>query len=303
MNIKTCIPALSAALLLASCGNCDDPWPSEESKQIAITTQIAGMTRVTTATDGSQSFEDGDQISVYAWTGDASVAPTADARVVGNAINTLSGGAWTAAPQMLWANVTDAHYFIGVHPSIERGRGLDNNLADVPYQLDVNDQAASDLLVAVNTSGATAIDGTVPLAFTHAMAKVVVNLTFRNQWTATPTVSTVSVENAAIRASVNLLAKTVAPVEATRQKMELPAVTANTRYASIVIPQGQVSRVAVSIDGKDYVYQHSEDILFEAGKVTTINLIVGRDRVELGSVTIAQWTDGQTIDGGEAAEQ
>lgn len=157
----------------------------------------------------------------------------------------------------------------------------------VPYQLDVNDQAASDLLVAVNTSGATALDGTVPLAFTHAMAKVVVNLTFRNQWTATPTVSTVSVENAAIRASVNLLAKTVAPVEATRQKVELPAVTANTRYASIIIPQGQVSRVAVGIDGKDYVYQHSEDICFEAGKVTTINLIVGRDRVELGSVTIA----------------
>lgn len=303
MNIKTCIPALSAALLLASCGNCDDPWPSEASKQIAITTQIAGMTRVATATDGSQRFEDGDQISVYAWTGDASVAPTADARVVDNAINTLSGGAWTAEPQMLWANVTDAHYFIGVHPAIERGKGLDNNLADVPYQLDVNDQAASDLLVAVNTSGATALDGTVPLAFTHAMAKVVVNLTFRNQWAATPTVSTASVENAAIRASVNLLAKTVAPVEATRQKMELPAATANTRYASIIIPQGQVSRVAVAIDGKDYVYQHSEDIRFEAGKVTTINLIVGRDRVELGSVTIAQWTDGQTIDGGEAAEQ
>ena len=41
-------------------------------------------------------------------------------------------------------------------------------------------------------------------------------------------------------------------------------------------------------------------IPLEAGKYTTLNLIVGRNKIELGEVSINDWTEGTTIDGGQA---
>ena len=49
----------------------------------------------------------------------------------------------------------------------------------------MNKQIESDLLVAVNKDGLSYnVDEqqTVPLTFTHVMAKLVVNLTYKNQW-------------------------------------------------------------------------------------------------------------------------
>ena len=73
------------------------------------------MTRVATDAKGGQTFEEGDEISVYAWTGDATVAPETRERVVNNAINKLTNGSWVSTPQMLWKNNRDKHYFIGVY--------------------------------------------------------------------------------------------------------------------------------------------------------------------------------------------
>ena len=38
----------------------------------------------------------------------------------------------------------------------------------------------------------------------------------------------------------------------------------------------------------------------EAGKYTVVNLIVGRDEITLGNVSIADWGEGENINGGEA---
>ena len=64
----------TAFITLASCDNDND---STAAKYITVSTSIGDMTRVATNDDGSQSFENGDQISVFAWTGDATVAPAA----------------------------------------------------------------------------------------------------------------------------------------------------------------------------------------------------------------------------------
>ncbi len=51
----------------------------------------------------------------------------------------------------------------------------------------------------------------VPLTFTHVMAKLVVNLTYKNQWGGIPTVEKVAVGNAAKEATINYLTKVVTP--------------------------------------------------------------------------------------------
>ena len=128
-------------------------------------------------------------------------------------------------------------------------------------------------------------------------SRIVVNLTFRTQWESTPTVTSLTV-NVQPGATVNYLTKTVTAT-GTASDFALGATAANTSYEGIVIPQ-EVSIIKIVIDGKTYTYTHPTGFTLESGKIQTVNLIVGRDEITLGSVTINDWTTGTTINGGEA---
>lgn len=298
MRISKSILALAAmTLVMSSCSN-DENGSTEPAKYITVNTSIGLLSRTTT-TNGVQSFAGKDQISVYAWTGSANVV-NADGMVVDNSINTYDGTNWAASPQMLWKDMSSAHFFLSVYPS----KTITNFTADT-YTLDVTQQEQSDLLVAVNggtkNAGFTATNTSVPLQFDHVMAKLIVNLTFRNQWATTPTVASVTTDNLKSKATVNYLTKsaTVTAEEAT--SIALQAATANTSYRSIMVPQaGENATITIKIGDKVYTYTGA--VRLEAGKYTTANLIVGRDGITLGDVSINEWGAGTTINGGEAQE-
>ena len=291
MKKKTYLFTLMAmALTLGSCSDNENGIGGETSKYITVSTSIGNMTRVATDEKGGQTFEEGDEISVYAWTGDATVAPETRERVVNNAINKLTNGSWVSTPQMLWKNNRDKHYFIGVYPI-----SAISDLSAGEYTFDVNKQTESDLLVAVNKDGLSYnVDEQqpVPLTFTHVMAKLVVNLTYKNQWGAEgPTVDKVAVGNAAKKATVNYLTKVVTPSAVAEDKadFDMPVLTANKQYASIIIPQDGVQKITITIGGKDFIYDNSTPFKLESGKITTVNLEVGRDVIKLGDVNISGW--------------
>ena len=299
MKKKTYLFALMAmALTLGSCSDNENGIGGETSKYITVSTSIGNMTRVATDEKGGQTFEEGDEISVYAWTGDATVAPETRERVVNNAINKLTNGSWVSTPQMLWKNNRDKHYFIGVYPT-----AAISDLTAGEYTFDVNKQTESDLLVAVNKDGLSYnVDEQqpVPLTFTHVMAKLVVNLTYKNQWgTEGPTVDKVAVGNAAKKATVNYLTKAVTPSAVAEDKadFDMPALTANKQYASIIIPQDGVQKITVVIGGKNFNYDNGTPFKFESGKVTTVNLVVGRDTITLNEVKITDWETSTPITG------
>ena len=300
MKKKTYLFTLMAmALTLGSCSDNENGIGGETSKYITVSTSIGNMTRVATDANGGQTFEEGDEISVYAWTGAPTVAPETRERVVNNAINKLTNGSWVSTPQMLWKNNRDKHYFIGVYPT-----AAISDFTAGEYKLDVAKQEDSDLLVAVNKDGISYNadeQQTVPLAFTHVMSKVIVNLQYRNQFGGKPNVESLAVKNAASDASVNLLTKTVTvATDAARTDISIPVIKANEKYESIMIPQSGITKIAVNINGKQYVYTHPTDIKLEGGKYTVVNLIVGRDEITLGNVSIADWGEGENINGGEA---
>lgn len=298
MKKKTYLFALMAMVLtLGSCSDNENGIGGETSKYITVSTSIGNMTRVATDEKGGQTFEEGDEISVYAWTGDATVAPETRERVVNNAINKLTNGSWVSTPQMLWKNNRDKHYFIGVYPT-----AAISDLTAGEYTFDANKQTESDLLVAVNPDGLSYnVDEpqTVPLTFTHVMAKLVVNLTYKNQWGGIPTVEKVVVGNAAKEATVNYLTKVVTPSAVAEDKadFDMPVLTANKKYASIIIPQDGVQKITITIGGKDFIYDNSTPFKLESGKITTVNLEVGRDEIKLGDVKITNWEDGSTFSG------
>ena len=296
MRTKTYLFALMAmALTLGSCSDNENGIGGETSKYITVSTSIGNMTRVATDENGGQTFEEGDEISVYAWIGAPTVAPETRERVVNNAINKLTNGSWVSTPQMLWKNNRDKHYFIGVYPV-----STISDLSAGEYTFDETKQVESDLLVAVNKDGLSYnVDEQqpVPLTFTHVMAKLVVNLTYKNQWGGIPTVEKVAVGNAAKEATVNYLTKTVTPSTTVKEDFSLPEITENTKYVSIIIPQEEVKQLTIVIGGKNYIYDNGTPFKLESGKITTINLEVGRDEIKLGDVKISDWEDGSTFNG------
>lgn len=295
------ITAAAAALML---GACTKTGKVETPEFITVSSGIGTMSKVTTAADGSQSFSEGDKISIYAWTGAPAPVPAADARVVDNSINTLGkDGKWTAVPQMLWKNLTENHYFIGIYPANAQSVA---DFAKLSHKVDVADQTGSDILIANELSGKIAQSNPVPLTFDHVMAKVSIELTYRNQWAdeyedGIPAVEEVYIANVASDATIDCLNKAVT-AGTDKAKFALPQIEENKKYVSVIVPQTGVKSVTVKINGRNYTYTHREDFKFESGKITTIKLIVGRNQIDLGDVQINGWTSGETIEGGEALD-
>ena len=284
--------------MLAACSTDSESPAPQDPGQIRVTASVGAMTRVAHS-GNSTTFVTGDRISVYAWTGSADAVPSAF--VVDNSINTLGGdGTWTAEPQMLWADNTSDHYFLGIYP--ERDVITDYN-AD-PYTLDSYNQEASDLLVAKTTAKPTV--SAVKLEFGHVMAKLVVNLSFRNEWTTAPDVASVTAA-VCTEATVDYLANPVKVTPATGQNLVMiPFTGTPASYAGIMIPgQSGFRTINVTLDnGKVYTYTHPASIDLQPGRYTTVNLVLGRDRIELDDAGIngSDWENGTVIDGAEANE-
>lgn len=266
------------AIALAACTN-ETEGLENSSKYITVDATMASESRAAS----KDAFASGDKISVYAWTGEAAALP--NAYVVNNSTNTYDGCKWTASPQMLWKDGTTAHHFLGIYPARE--------ITDTDYSLTED----GDLLVAI-TSNVTPSANPVSLAFDHLMAKLRVNLNFRNQWDATPTVTSVTATGK-VAATIDYLAKTVTATGDDAAN-DMIAVTANTAYEALMVPQ-ECKKVSIVIDNKTYTYNGS--ITLASGKVATLNLNVGRDEITLEGISINEWIAGETVDGGEAQEE
>lgn len=258
-----------------------------DNTQVAVNMTIETSINEPTATMVNQGgFEPNDQISIYSWTGDKTAVGNL---VVDNAINKYNGTTWEPTPAMPWKDESSEHYFIGIHPS----KAVSDFTAD-------SYNSTPDLLVATNTDGRNATQGNIPLVFDHVMAKLVVKLTFRNQFgETTPTVS--DVNTTAMRgATVNYLSKTATAVPVNgNETIAMTPTTPNTAYECIAAPQ-TISKIEIIIDGKTYTYNNPQGFSLEGGKIRTIELFVGLDLVELGNVTINNWGKSEDIVGGEA---
>jgi len=281
------------------------------SKSITVRASIGEMSKVTY--DGNKSaFAAGDNLSLFAWTGQKTSIPSN--LVVNNVDNTLSqAGLWEPKIEMLWADMVTPHYFMAVSPA----REVESFTAD---KFVLNPSAAayqeSDLLIATNLDGLKANDNPVDLVFDHAMAKLNVNLAFRNQWTegnppvAPNTEAKVKVVNVAAKknATINYINKAVT---ATGDQFELPMnKEKNANWTVLMVPQTGFTTISIVLEGNDewlggngtYVFTHTANIPLQSGKITTVNLIVGRDQITLDKdgISINDWTAGETIDNGEA---
>ena len=293
------IVAVAGVLSLTSCSNeYSTDWADAGS--ITIQATIGQMTKVENKGNATN-FTDGDKILLYGWTGSDKEIPAT--RVVDSVVNSFDGTVWTPAKQMNWKNATDAHYFLGICPVPDSV----TSFTAAAYKLNPAEYESSDLLIATNLNGVTVADGPVNLTFEHAMAKLNVNLKFRSEFSANTIVSSVTA-TAYDSATVNYLTKEVTPA-GTATAVTIPAATTQApqgyalSFSGLMVPQDGVKKITVTIGNQIYVYESSNGIPLNAGKYTTIGLIVGQDKIELEGATVTDWTAGDNLPGGEAKLQ
>ena len=291
MNRTKILFSIAALLALAGCGKELAPMGAE----MTVEASVSALTKVSAAGDA---FTAGDQIAVFAWLGSATTNPST--RVVDGVVNTYDGTKWTPASQMRWQVTDEPHYFLGVSPA---PTAVIADLTAVPYTLDPAKYAESDLLLATTPDGVKNTGAAVQLAFRHAMAKLSVNLKFRSQWATKPDVSAVTV-SAQSTANVNYLTQTVTATGAA-SAVAVPEIVSvasgyDRSFSGLQVPQTGVRKITVTIDGKVFVYEAGEDITLAAGRNTTLNLAVGRDKIELEGISLAPWTAEDPLSEGEA---
>ena len=304
--------AAAAALMLVGCNKGQKELTS---KTITVEASIGSMTKVAYTGDKS-AFAAGDNLALFAWMGENTAIPAT--LVVNNVVNTLDGesGLWKPATQMLWDDMTTPHYFMAVSPA----REVASFTAD-PYTLEpaADKFQQSDLLIATSLEGLVATNNPVKLTFDHAMAKLNVNLSFRNQWT--PQADLPATTNVEAKVdSVFAMAKKSATIDyinkavtATGESVKVPLnKVQNAAWTTLMVPQAGFRTIRIALKGNDdwlggngtYVFTPSADIPLVSGKYTTVNLIVGRDQITLdekaGGITITDWAAGSVINNGEA---
>ena len=310
--MKKFITIAAVALSFAACSN--DDGIAYTNEEIKIKTTIGTMTKTALDDKNATQFVAGDQFVLYAWDGTFSTTNTPWI----NGVNITLGtdNKWVPASQILWKTETTAHDFLGIYPSsiITTGAQLDN----VSYTFDDNGAViANDILRAYSPAVKMPEDNVLTLPFKHIMAKLKVNLTFRNQWDTAPTVTSVA-GNLASSATINFYTDAVTPVIGTTQSsrtltaMTTPATGYTYSYEIIAAPgDNKFNKIVITIDGKTYTYTYSpantndpNNLSLITGKITTVNLIVGRNKVDLdmdgsGSqgITISDWTDNQNYSG------
>ena len=305
----TIILTIAAGVMLVGC-NKGNNVPSAEF--ITVNASVGSMTKVS-YDGGKATFEAGDNLSLFAWTGDKTVIPAAGDLVVNNVTNTLGqNGLWEPKQQMLWDDMTTPHYFMAVSPA----RTVASFTAD-PYILDSSAEKyqQSDLLIAINNSGLVATDNPVNLIFEHAMATLNINLKFHNQWTEGNPPSQTEITEALIEsivvtakdhATIDYIKKAVAPAgEVASVAMNK---VKNASWTTLMVPQEGFRTITVALNGNDewlggngtYVFTAPEDIPLESGKITTVNLLIGRDQITLDKdgIQITDWVSlGDALDG------
>lgn len=302
------IVLISLALVCAAA--CNKAGNNKEAS--GTITVNAGIRETKVAYDGNKAvFEAADDLALFAWIGDKTAIPAQ--LVVNNVTNILgTDGLWAPVKQMLWYDMVTPHYFMAVSPS----REVASFTAD-PYTLDpaTDKYEESDLLIAVNDAGLKANDNPVQLTFDHAMATLNVNLKFHNQWTEGNPPSQTEITEALIQ-SVAATAKDHATIDYIHKAVTATGEWAqvalnkvkNASWTTLMIPQDSFSIIYITLDGNDawlggngtYTFRSAEPIKLESGKVTTVNLIIGRDQVTLDKdgIQITDWaSQGEPTEG------
>ncbi len=290
--------ALGAILSGAVC--CTSPdvpsIPDVEANTIRISAGIGEITKATVSEGIYKSFQPGDEISVFVWTGTASSGSLSlEQTVINNTVNCYEGNSqWEPESPMIWAESEDgtpiAHTFRAIYPSV--GITMPGKLEGF-YAAEKG--LVKDVLVAC-------VDGQIPtsepvmLTFDHVMACLEVNLNLRSEYDGVDPASVHVSADAATDAYVDYIEAT-SNASGSVLSCSLAASADGLKHTVVLPAQTVPMKIVLSIGDVTRTLNPGDDLVLEAGKRTTVNLNVGKDVIELSGISVDSWSDGDLIRG------
>ena len=129
----------------------------------------------------------------------------------------------------------------------------------------------------------------------HKLSKLTVNIRYGTEMTqggATPSLTSVTLGETQTGYSLSLSDGSVkASGDKSGITMMLSDATAtgyNKSAEAILVPQTAAFTITVTVDGRTFVYNNA-DFLFSSGNAYTLNLLVGKDIVNIGDITASTW--------------
>lgn len=279
---------------------------------VEVTANMSGMTSkggVSQTADNEYAFADGAQIQIVGWYGDWDKYnkpwEMESDTWWNSAVSTFNAtnGKWNTEPYMRWQNGKGLeHHFVSYWPANLADPNSD--LTNVPVTL--TGSAEDDILLA-HWSNERPEDNVLNLKFDHLLSRFDVHLYFRDEYEGA---TDISVETAlSNKATVDLLSGTVSPEYGqgiTMQEAPYPDGNWDWSGTCITVPHdfnGSLLTIKFTANGeeKSISYTHPSTLSFESGERVTLNLMVGKDKVELMDVTVGDWNQ-KNINAGEAEE-
>lgn len=284
--------------VFVACEN-DDFVPQDDIGDVVEVTATIGSeaeSRVSQPEDNIYKFDANDQIHIVGWTGawNDYNKPWEDAADTwwNDAVSTYNGYKWKTEPYMRWQNGDGLlHHFLAWWPENFIKSNKDLTAVDVTI---TGDYKKDDILLA-HWTDKRPDDNTLPLKFNHLLSRFDVHLLFRNEYT---TRTDISIEtNLRNKAVCDFLTGNVTSTSGKGIKMQARQHPDNNYHWSgtcITVPHefnGELLTIKFTTpDGdKTITYEHTGQLTFESGQRTTLTLIVGKDVVVLGEVTVAPW--------------
>lgn len=263
---------LIGATMVMACNK--ESGPALEEREIQITT---GITKV-----NNGEFEINDQIGLF--------ISDDQNQLFKNAKATLQINSWEVDPQIFWGR-SARHEIIGISPY--NTANFYDDIAALKVGVATNqtlfsDYAKGDILAAQTTSMPTSTP--INLEFSHMMSNLEINIAYTQEFSLNEIYNALlTVENVYPNAEVNLRTKSITTTKDTGKTI---IAYGNGKHFYAILPPQDFNTISLSIAGKSYQYTHTSNIALQQGKITAINLKLGRERLTLeAEMQINSWED------------
>ncbi len=309
-----------AAFALVACNN-DEPTPTVDrlaDTEISINAAVAELTPQNAPRRAPNATHAGAETSNLADLG-LFITNEANSKYTYTNIQYLKGADNNFAVQgdvtPLWQNETQKIDVVAYSPYNSAWSDLSAAQA-IEVHTDQTQDAnilASDLLWASATVTPNAYqpgdirynNGGLDITLNHILSKVTVNVRFgteipdeRSIPAGGLIVKGLNSKAALVLANVGISNQsTVADI--TAYKNEAAANGYDVAFEAIVIPQTSAFSVSIGLDdGRSFAWSSENSFAFQSGMAYTLNLIVGKDKVELAEdgITVGDWTEGRGDD-------
>ena len=294
---------MSALMLLtaSSCQSDDKADGNAIAKMVDIEASVGTATRVTYNGNEAE-FANGDAITLIRVPKDVTPDLVGNNTSTEKTTYTLASGKWSASPLMLWYEqyLETPYDFYAIYPAL-------TSSSDISAMALTGNVSSDDVMLA-KKGNHTYSNGKVSLAFSHAMAKLVVNLSkLANEVTNTDnlTVEVKALKQYSVSFSDMKVSALGTPTDlqlAKQTNSSAAQPSTSIIYSLLLPPQDGVTSITVNDGTKTYTWTNSSAISLLAGKVTTVTLNVGENYVLIGSVAVEDWAP-SSIAGGEVEQK